>query len=182
MTQLNVLTGGPSVGKSSTLREISSRGYYCLPESARLYFDQKKSMGLDPMTAREKEDFQSHIESLRKHMENSGIPEGETTFMDRSFVDNIGYRRAFDSEPPEWLFEQARGRYDKVFILDRLPVTEWEDDDVRQNDEQTAQQVHDEIYDAYVELGYTPIEVPVMTVEKRANFIIERVEELPPIK
>jgi predicted ATPase len=101
--------------------------------------------------------------------------------MDRSFVDNIGYRRAFDSDVPDWLFDEARGAYDKVFILDRLPVTNWEDDDVRGEDEQTAQNVHDEIHDAYVELGYTPIEVPVMTVEKRANFIIERAEELPSI-
>lgn len=41
----NVITAGPSAGKTSTLRELSARGHYIIPEAARMHIDQQISEG-----------------------------------------------------------------------------------------------------------------------------------------
>lgn len=177
---VNVITAGPSAGKSSTIRELSSRGYRTLPEAARILFDQAISEGRDPDEVRQNDDFHEQVENLDRHIESHIT--GETVFLDRSLADNVAYRRRFgntdDGEATFHLLRECENRYDNVFLLDRLPM---ENDAVRTEDEDEARKTHEAIRQAYLDLGMDPIEIPVMPVDERADAIEEHITHAPPI-
>jgi|APHM01.1.fsa_nt_gi Predicted ATPase len=171
----HVITGGPSVGKTTTLKALSARGLTTMPEAARLYWDQKESEGYTAEQTREQFDFQRHIEDRRIEMHRR-IPDKpeQDIFLDRSIVDTIAYRRFYGTDNPERIKELTRYVKDHstVFILERLP---FDDDGVRREDEQEAEEVHNCIRETYEALGYEIIPVPVKPIEGRADYILNRV-------
>jgi len=63
--------------------------------------------------------------------------------------------------------------YNKVFCLERLP---FKDDGLRiESGEEEARRVHNLILEEYKNAGYNLIGVPVMSVDERVNYILERV-------
>jgi predicted ATPase len=174
MTNYNVITAGPSSGKTSTINEISARGYKTLPESARLFINQKISEGEDPEEIREKYDFQDNLIRIDRNIEENNL-RSESVFMDRSLADNIAYIRHkndvenFDMED---LKEECRNKYDNVFLLERL---NFEEDVARSEDEKEAQKLHSEIRQAYLDLGYKVQEIPVVPVNQRVDMILDKI-------
>lgn len=162
----NVITAGPSAGKSSTIRELSARGYRTGPEAARILFDQLISEGGDPEELRHADDFHEQVEAVDRRIE-SNLSE-EMTFLDRSLADNVAYRRHFDRPVPDDLVEACRNRYDQVLLLERI---QFEDDAVRSEDEAEARELHGKIRTAYRDLGYTVTDVPLMPVDDRADYV-----------
>lgn len=172
----HVITAGPSAGKSSTLRELSARGYTTGPEAARLLFDQAISEGRDPADVRQDDNFHEQVERIDRRIE-SNLPDDEPVFLDRSLADNIAYRRHFADDTTMgremadaiWLLcQECENRYGDVFLLDRI---QFEDDEVRVEDEEEAQAIHEAIRQAYKDCGYTVHEVPVKPVDVRADEI-----------
>ncbi len=166
---VNVITAGPSAGKSSTIRDLSSRGYRTLPEAARILFDQAISEGKDPAEVRKEDNFHEQVESLDKKIEQN--ISNETVFLDRSLADNIAYRRMFGNDTEtaiNSLFLECSNKYDNIFILERI---KFKDDEVRVEDEKEAEQIHTQIIKAYNDLGYEPIMIPVKPVDKRSKEI-----------
>jgi Predicted ATPase len=165
-----VITAGPSAGKSSVIRELSSRGYKTLPEAARILFDQTISEGGSPEQKRQEDDFHKQVESIDRRMERN-ISENEIVFMDRSLADNIAYRQHFGNHRCRRYHElqaECNSRYDKVFVLDRL---NFEDDEVRVEDEQEAQEIHETILRVYNNLNCDVHSIEVMPVSERADRI-----------
>lgn len=177
MDKVNVITAGPSAGKSSTIRELSARGYRTLPEAARILFDQKISEGIDPEEVRARDDFHQLMEDTNRRVERE-IPDSGVVFMDRSLADNIAYRRQFGADVPGELKEEVIGRYDNIFLLERI---EFKDDEVRSEDEEEAAELQELLRQTYIDLGYEPVEVPVMPVDERADFIEKQAKRTPPI-
>lgn len=180
MDQVNVITAGPSAGKSSTIRELSARGYRTLPEAARILFDQRISEGDDPEAVRQEDNFHEQVESIDERIE-SHIPDTEVVFLDRSLADNLAYRRMFGNKDPDALDKITQacvGRYENVFLLERI---EFKDDEVRSEDEEEARETHEAIRKAYKDLGYYPIDVPLMPVDERADFIEDEAQHPEPI-
>lgn len=68
---VNVITAGPSAGKSSTIRELSARGYRTLPEAARILFDQAISEGRDSEAVREDDDFHTPSSAISRQVKTS---------------------------------------------------------------------------------------------------------------
>lgn len=170
MTNWCVITAGPRAGKSSTIRELSSRGYRTAPEAARILFDQAISEGRDPDDVRSDDDFHKQVENIDRRIE-SNILDDETVFLDRSLADNIAYREQFGNDSGKEIANLravCKGRYDIVFLLDRLPM---EEDDVRTEDDDEARETHETLRRIYEDLGYDVVDIPVMSVEKRADFI-----------
>lgn len=168
MTQMNVITAGPSCGKSSIIRELSARGFFTLPESARMFINQKISEGVDSDKVREKYDFQKRLIEINETMENN-IQNHNIAFLDRSLVDIISYMRYNGNKPSKELINKCRGRYDNIFILERL---NFEDDKVREENEKQAQEIHDELRNTYIDLNYSIHEIPVIPIDKRADKIL----------
>jgi len=165
----NVITAGPSAGKSSVIRELSARGYRTAPEGARIVIDQAISEGrdIDEWRTNEPQDYQNAVIEADKRIQAS-IPDDETVFMDRSIADNIAYARLTDRSVPDEVYELCEDTYDTVFLLEQIP---FEDDYARTEDEAMATDVHDELRYVYQELGYTVFDVQLMPVDMRADYI-----------
>lgn len=172
-TDWHVITAGPSAGKTATMRELSARGFRTAPEAARMVIDQAVSEGYDPNTVRGAIDFQAQVIAYDRHIETSLDPL-TTAFLDRSLADNIAYCRFYGREPPVDLDEVCTGRYETVFLLEQL---DFEADYARDEDAEEAQALHEAIRETYEDLGYRPIEVPLMPVDERVDFICEQLGE-----
>lgn len=167
----NVITAGPSAGKTSVVRELSARGYRTAPEGARIVIDQAVSEGVDVKewrTTKPQAYQEAVIDADRRVRDN--MPDNEHVFMDRSLADNIAYARLTDRDVPDAVYEECRGTFDSVFLLELLP---FEDDYARTEDEQMARDIQSELRDVYEELGYRVIDVPVAPVDVRADRIEE---------
>lgn len=166
----NVITAGPSAGKTSTLRTLAAEGHHIAPEAARIVIDQAISEGHDPEHARDAyDDFQNTVEATNRRIENNLPTNGETVFLDRSLADNIAYRRVLHDENPTALMDECRNRYDTVFLLEQLP---FEADYARDEDAQLAKDLHEALRTTYTELGYEVVEIPVEPIDQRVSRII----------
>ena len=172
-----VVTAGPSAGKTSTIRELSARGYRTAPEGARIVIDQLVSEGYDAKEFREEnpQAYQQKVIKADKRVEEN-LPDDGIIFMDRSLADNMAYTRLTEREVPDELWQECENKYQMVFRLDRLDFSE---DYARTEDEDMAQKVHHELGQVYNELGYNVIDVPVMPVDERADFIERKINRVP---
>lgn len=148
------------------IRCLEFGGYDVLEESASEVLREFPDMSEDE---RQREIF-------RIQFQREADWEGEKVFLDRSIIDVLIYTKYLTGRIPEGM-ESKRSmleRYDGVFVLERLPFKR---NDVRiESGEREVGIIHRLIIEGYRECGYAPIEVPVMSVEKRAEFILRAVE------
>lgn len=176
MSETYVITGGPCCGKTSVIRELAVRGYHTVPDNARHFVNKKASEGYEKEEVWDR--FRVGTECIKiDRVAEQNIPENVTSFLDYSLACNIAYHRVYDGHDEnlvEDIYEIGQNRYDGVFIFDRLP---YEQDDVRGEDDETAELIHRTIHDVYEELGYDPVSVPVVPIEERADIIEEHIHE-----
>ena len=168
-----VLTGGPCAGKTTTIFELEKRGFTVAPEPARLYIDKRLASGESIDAIKGDPNFCPQVVTQALEIYQS-IPREEICFFDRSVPDSLAYYRAFNIKVDATLLGALEGLFfAKVFLLD---LVDFENDEARDETPEEAARIHGLIADAYRELGYTTIEVPVMPVERRADFILANLE------
>lgn len=173
MSNWCVLTAGPCAGKTSTIRELLARGYNVAPEASRLVIDQKISEGYDDPQSHE--DFPQWVEKKDRQIERRLERDAsDVVFLDRSLADNIAYQRLFNGGTYQSLVDECIGRYQTVFLLEQLPL---ENDYARKEDEETAREIHEELRTTYEDLGYDVVEVPVMPIDERVDFVVKNMLE-----
>lgn len=170
-----VLTGGPSSGKTTVLHELKKRGYKIVKESSRYYIENelKKGLSLEEIR-RDKKKFQENIFQYM-HDWQSKLDDNVVTFLDRGYHDAVAYLQHYGEEVSDFITEHAQPNlYTKVFALDMLP---YEADDVRDEDEVTANELHEQLRKTYKEYGHEVIDVPVLPPAERAQFILNHIEQ-----
>lgn len=171
-TQWIVITGAPCSGKTTVIRELERRGWRVVHETARRYIEEELARGrsLNQIRGSDPLAFQREI-LRRKAVIEEGLPPEERVFLDRGVPDSVGYYRlsGLDDREPQALGH--RFRYHRVFLFERLPVAT---DEVRDENEATAARLDALIRAAYAEAGYAPVIVPVLPVERRVRFVLDR--------
>jgi predicted ATPase len=172
----NVVTGGPSAGKSSVLRELAVRGYRTMPEAAQLVTDREISKGNDIDALYGTEALEQKIESVDVEIAKQARKADEPVFFDRTFIDALAYRRGFGLKDNTTFVKNELRKFDvesfdNVFVMDLLDI---EDDYHRYEENQNeAQRIHDTIIETYKE--FVPEEtihvIEPSTVEHRADII-----------
>lgn len=174
-----VLTGGPSAGKTTIIRELEKLGYIVAPEMATEYIKEELEKGRtigemlqDPGR------FQRNILERQLAFEKT-LPQDKTVILDRGMHDHYGYlavhgvSRSVLADLEE---ELAKGQYGKVFILDLLPFVA---DEARMESAEQgnilAQRIEDEIVKSYTERGLEIIRIPVMPVAERLSVILKHI-------
>jgi len=162
-----VLTGGPSSGKSTTIEDLRKRGYSVLDEVAREMIKQRESY---PNTKRGICEFQEMM--FNEQLKRERSLDGKLAFLDRGLGDYYAYSEHLVGYVPEGMRDfDIRGRYDALFVLDRLPFV---DDGLRiESGEEEAEKLHRKLIDAYVGCGYNPVFVPILPVKERTEFILD---------
>lgn len=172
-----VITGGPSVGKSTTIAELARQGYLTIPEAARTIIDQAAAKGITTEQLRSDEDkFQRDIALLKQKIEHEAdatVP----TFFDRGMHDTLAYMRHYGFAPEQWIMDLLQNSsYKKVFVL--APLDTFERDYARTEPDDFAKQIHQPLIDAYAEYGMQPVIVKAAPLEERINFILKEIDEV----
>jgi predicted ATPase len=172
-----VLTGGPGVGKTTTLRELERLGCQVVPESARMVIaeEQQKPDGALPWIR--PLEFQQKVAERQLLLEER--VRGSTAFLDRCLIDVIAFHRFYRIPMnPELPFIARQQGYRHAFVFEPLPT--YVTDAQRREDPGAARAIHELIIQTYQELDYvlgiTMTQVPVMTPEARARYILTKLE------
>ena len=166
-----VLTGGQGTGKSTLLARLSARGFRTLPEAARQVIEEELAAASDRLPWKDLAAFQQRVVRLQLEWED-GLNDGnDIIFLDRSIIDGHSYSRHGGAETPAEIAHHARGRYDRVFVLEPLPT--YENDACRRETKEEQVVIHNLVIEDYRSFGYEPIFVPVLPVEERADYILK---------
>ncbi len=169
-----VLTGGPGVGKSTTLAELSKRGYHTIQEVFTSLFKQaEKNNALDAFFE-DMTQLQTNLLLEQLRLE-SLLPATHTAFLDRSAEDIMAYNRYHNVPVEESLSKQVR-QYDIIFFLEPLPARFYQTSTVRKETPEEAMELHNLVKEAYRQRGYKNyqlIDVPFGTPSERAQFILD---------
>jgi len=163
-----VITGGPCAGKTTTLDELGRRGHFILAEGARLEIEEGLARGqsLDEIRSG---DWLERVVRRQFAMEQA-LPPDTACFLDRGVPDSVAYYE-FLGVPEEEVLKNAvsKSSYRKVFIL---ALVSFEQDHARNESADEARKIESLLRKAYQELGYDIVDVPVMSVGERADFIL----------
>src|SRR3990167_4980434 len=117
--------------------------------------------------------YEQRISMVRAHYLEleTEAPKDQILFLDRGVPDVAAYYRKFNLSSDEVLKNAlASVRYREVFLLNMI---EFVNDAERYETPQEAAILHRYLRDAYTEQGYDVIEVPVVPVPERADFILK---------
>jgi predicted ATPase len=165
-----VITGAPSSGKTSVINELAKRGFETQQEVARELIELGMSQG-QSLT-----DIRRNAAELQKGIlevalaREMGLDLKNTVFLDRGLPDSITYFKLAGLDGIEAAAVSRLFEYRAVFIFDRLPLVK---DDVRTEDNELAAKIDAMLESDYRSVGYRPIRVPVLSIEKRADFVLE---------
>jgi predicted ATPase len=172
-TNWYVVTGAPSSGKTTLVRELEKLGYRVVHEVARTHIEQQMARGqtLEEVRA-DKKSFENSILNAKIAIE-ADLSEDEVIILDRAIPDSIAYFEVAGLDTKGAIVKSPRNRYKKVFLLDRLP---YQADHARVEDK-TAVSLDQGLEQSYRMLGYDVIRVAVMPIEDRTKFILKGMEK-----
>jgi predicted ATPase len=175
MNSWHVITGGPSVGKTTLLVELEKLGYKTLPEAARVVIDSalKKNKTIDEIRGDEYI-FQMRVLDHKLNTEQQ-LAHGTPTFFDRGMHDTLAYLKLHGFTINNKVKKAvASSKYKKVFLLE--PLSTYEIDYARTETKQEASKLFQLLYDSYIEHGMKPIIVPSLPVEQRIDLILQHMD------
>jgi predicted ATPase len=170
-----VVTGGPSTGKTTLLKILESKGHMIFPELARAVIDEGMAKGLSIEQIREDEKkFQLEVLKRKQLVEANHKP-AILTFFDRGMHDTIAYMRSYGWKIEKEVLEEInKADYRKVFLLDALP--KYEKDYARTEGGEFTNKINQLLQEAYEKAGIEVVRVKYDKPEKRAAFILDRID------
>ena len=170
-TRWSVITGAPCSGKTAVIHMLEQRGYRVVHEVARAYIDSELLKGKTlPEIKTDEWAFERHILMEKVRIEST-LTKDEIIFFDRGVPDSIAYYKLNGLDTAEPFQKSGEVRYQNVFLFERLRFSK---DPVRSENENTALRLGRLIQEGYQALGYDLIHVPLLSVEARTEFILER--------
>jgi predicted ATPase len=166
-----VITGAPSSGKTSVIKELAHRGFPIQGEVARELIEMSMNHG------RSLEEIRSNVARLQKEIlemtlaREMALDVNAPVFMDRGLPDSITYFKLAGLDGLEATAMSHLFQYRAIFIFDRLPLVK---DAIRTENDAVAGRIDKMLEEDYTSVGYAPIRVPVMPVTERADFILNQ--------
>lgn len=166
-----VLTGGPGVGKSTLIELLKGKGHEVVPEAARMVIGEEQKKGSDMVPWDNLSKFQEAV--AKRQLKNESAITSGVAFLDRGIVDGYAYAKLGNIEAPREVIQNGRNRYEKVFLLKKLPT--YERDSARIEDKEMQESIHDMIERSYREFGYEIVHVPAVSPAERLEFILRSI-------
>ena len=168
-----VLIGGPGTGKSSVIKELKRKGFYCMEEISRAITIKAQKEGIEQLFLTKPILFSELLFEGRKEQYLKALSTNhDLIFFDRGLPDIHAYLDYTKEKYPSYFEETSKKyRYDHVFLF--KPWKEiFVSDNERYESFKEAELINTFIEKSYKNLNYSLIEVPFDTVEKRSNFIL----------
>ena len=177
-TKRIVITGGPGIGKSSIINELIKRDYTCFEEVSRQVTLDARKDGIEQLFLTKPLLFSERLlEARTQQFIDAESVDANTVFLDRGLPDVLAYMDYAKSIYPKYFIETCeRYKYDKVFVL-----SPWQEifvsDSERYENFNQAVEIHHALLNTYKNFDYELLDVPFDTVEKRADFIIDALNQ-----
>lgn len=165
-----VITGAPSSGKTTVLKELEKKGYKVYEEWARVYIDSEMKQGKTLKEIRNDEvEFQNKILQLKIDFEKTLKPDS-ALFLDRGIPDSTAYMKLCNVSVDQKIAKAVKNcTYKKVFLMELL---EYKPDYARTESQEEARILEGLLENAYKELGMEVTRVPRMSVDERVKFLL----------
>jgi predicted ATPase len=170
---LFVVTGGPGCGKTTVLLELQRHGFPFASEVARQIIQEQVVSGGKALPWQDRALYtrlmlKRSIESYEQH-----TPAVATTFTDRGIPDTLTYARLIGLAD-DFAIRQACEEYRYAPLVFVAPPWEviYKTDNERKQDFAEAVRTHELNAGVYRECGYELVELPLVSVAARADFIV----------
>lgn len=174
---LFVVTGGPGSGKSSLITELKQRGINTMTEGGRAIIRDQVKIGGHALPWVDSRAFAEQMLSweLRSYHEAKSM--AGPVVMDRGIVDVVGYLTLCALSVPAHFEKAARlFCYNKRVFLAPYWEGIYTQDAERKQDLQEAEASFEAMTKAYIQFGYEIIELPLLGVEARADFVLQHLK------
>lgn len=167
-----VITGGPGTGKSSVITYLENQGHNCLHEVSREITAEAQKEGIDQLFLEKPILFSEKLLEARTKQFTEASSMEQMVFLDRGIPDVVAYMDYFNtSYPSKFTTACKEYTYDLVFLLP--PWQEiYQTDSERYESFEESLKIHEFLKKTYLSFGYAPITVPIDTIEKRSDFIL----------
>lgn len=170
-----VITGGPSVGKSTLLNELRSCGYTVVSEQATAVIKEGKILPWENRDLFQREVLKRQLEAEQPYRDSN-----EVVFVDRGVFDGEAYYLCDAIKPPSFFNELSGHPYQKVLLLEHLGV--FVHDGVRFENLTYTKQITEVLQVVYQSRGYQVIRIPAGSTAQRALTAIAAIQAKPPRK
>ena len=170
--KLFVVTGGPGSGKSSLIDKLASHGFRTKLEAGRAIIKDQVRIGGAALPWADKALFAELMLcwELRSYMEASA--DASVTILDRGIPDVVGYLTLYGIPVPEYLERAAALHpYNRTVFLAPYWDQIFTNDDERKQGVDEAKATGDMMYETYTRLGYEIVELPLIDIDARADFV-----------
>ena len=170
-TNWYVLTGPPCSGKTTTITELAKLHYNTSSEIARSYLSRLQKLPINEDISDNSYNLQEEILKLEMQREKK-LDKHQLIFFDRALPDSVAYYKNIGILPKHVIDAAKMNHYKGIFFLEALPLVS---DNIRKEDQDTANRIGFLIREAYQQLGYTLVDIPATNVQERIKLILQQV-------
>ena len=166
-----VITGAPGAGKTTLLLALQARGYAIVGDTARAIIKDRRRRGLSPRPdpyAFAQEALRMDIDNFVHHAASAG-----PVFFERGVLDALcGIDRVTPLSESELRMWVSKYQYfPKVFVLPPWKAI-YAQDAERDHTFEHAEAVNRIAREWYTRCGYQILEVPMVSVDQRCEFVL----------
>ncbi len=163
-----VITGGPSVGKSTLINELRNTGFPVVPEQATEIIKEGKILPWENRDLFQREVLRRQIEAEAPYRNSR-----KTVFVDRGIFDGEAYYKCDGLEPPKTFKELDDMHYSQVLLLEPLGV--FVSDGIRFENMEFTVRITKVLYDVYSERGFEVIRIPADSIANRMQLALDSI-------
>ena len=170
-----ILTGAMGGGKSTILARLAELGVYCVPEPARAILAEQRLLESSGVPEKKAESFTMLMLARAIHNYQEKQPLSDSIIFDRGIPDMIAYANLSGLDPTSYINAGQAFRYNTTVFYFAAWQAIYTNDEERKISFEGAQAFGIDVKAIYESLGYRILEVPRLSIEERAKFILERI-------
>lgn len=163
-----VITGGPSVGKSTLINELRNAGFAIVSEQATEIIKEGKILPWENRDLFQREVLKRQIEAEAPYRKSK-----ETVFVDRGIFDGEAYYQCDGLEPPKTFKELNDMHYSKVLLLEPLGV--FVQDGIRFENMEFTVRITQVLHEVYSERGFDVVRIPADSIANRTRLALDSI-------
>ncbi|GMQ45149.1 AAA family ATPase [Vibrio sp. 10N] len=168
-----IISGGPGSGKTTLLEALGELGHKTFPEIPRLLIEQQSQLddGVLPWTQLGRFADMCFQEMIKQR--DSATQSTQLIFVDRAIPDVCAYLGFGKLPVPDYIYSEANKGYQPIALFCKPTPETYVQDEVRPYPFEEALSIHQALYLQYQSLGFQVIEIPLMSVEQRVEFVLQ---------